>query len=202
MLLHRYFGSHGFETLKEAKLKTSKLSSFNDPFEFLFRATGNMTAKKAREYLLSRRHNPDFLQTASQFIPGLLTNKNVDKIISKKIPQLTAVMVANFEKYKKMSLDNRVITTDKFLRVICFSDANVKPLDEILIWSHYSKKHEGIRIGFEIPDGITYPFKIIKITYQEKRHEVDFSNGFSDEAVGQVLIDSAKIKSPSLAIRE
>lgn len=195
MLLHRYFGSHAFETLKEVKLKTSKLSSFNDPFEFLFRATGNMTAKKAREYFLGRRHNPDFLQTASQFIPGLLTDKRANKILDKKIPQLTAVMVANFDKYKNMSLDNRIITTDKFLRVICFSDAKVEPLDEILIWSHYAKKHEGVRIGFEIPDGITNPFKMFKIKYQKERHEVDFSNGFSDEAVGQVLIDSAKVKS-------
>jgi hypothetical protein len=195
MLLHRYFGSHAFETLKEAKLKTSKISSFNDPFEFLFRATGNMTAKKAREYLLSRRHKPDFLQIASQFIPGLLTDKKADKILDKKIPQLTAIMVANFEKYKNMSLENRVITTDKYMRVVCFSDAKVKPLDEILIWSHYAKMHKGVRIGFEIPDGITLEFKIFKIKYQEMRHEVDFSNGFSSEVVGQVLIDSAKVKS-------
>lgn len=194
MLLHRYFGSHAFETLSDLKLKTSRISGFNDPFEFLFRTTGNMTAKKARDYFLARRNNPDFLQTASQFIPNLSTSKRAIKALDKKLPQLAAIMVANFEKYKSMSLDNRVITTDQFLRVVCFSDAKVEPLDEILIWSHYAKKHEGVRIGFEIPDGIN-PFKIFKIKYQKERHEVDFSNGFLDEAVGQAYFDSAKVKS-------
>ena len=195
MLLHRYFGSHAFETLKEAKLKTSRLSSFNDPFEFLFRATGNMNAKRAREYILSRRNNADFLHTASQFIPGLFVDKKADKVFEKKIPQLIANMVANFEKYKNMPLENRERMTDKTIRVICFSDANVKPLDEILIWSHYAKRHEGVRIGFEIPDEIKWEFEIFKIKYQEKRLEVDFSYGFSNETTGRALIDSAKVKS-------
>jgi hypothetical protein len=195
MLLHRYLGSHAYETLKDAKLKTSRISSFNDPFEFLFCATGNMTAKKAREYILSRRHHPDFLQTAARHIPGLLVNRKAGKILDKRLPQMIASMVANFERFKNVALENRISLSDEIMRVICFSDPKVKLLDEILIWSHYAKKHEGIRIGFEFPDGNKHQFEISKIKYQEKRIEVDFSNGFSSETVGHALVESAKIKS-------
>jgi hypothetical protein len=53
MLLHRYFGSHAFETLKEAKLKTSRISGFNDPFEFLINTTGKMTPEQAQKRIHS-----------------------------------------------------------------------------------------------------------------------------------------------------
>jgi len=40
MILHHYFASHAFEALIEARLKTAKISDFNDPFEFLGHPVG------------------------------------------------------------------------------------------------------------------------------------------------------------------
>jgi hypothetical protein len=71
----------------------------------------------------------------------------------------------------------------------------LNPLDEILLWSHYAKMHEGFRIGFEFPEAIKFPFKIFKIVYQEKRFEIDLAQGITNPTIGQAIVDSAKVKS-------
>jgi hypothetical protein len=195
MLLYRYFASHAFETLKEAKLKASRITSFNDPFEFLFLTKGKITPKHAREYVLSRLNDVDFLDFAARNIPGLLTARNPQKVLKKHLPSLIANIVKRADDVKQTPLTAREEAADRTIRVVCFSDSAIDSLHEILLWSHYSKSHEGVRIGFEIPDGITYPFKISKIIYQEKCFEIDFSLGISNYNVGQGLVDSTKVKS-------
>src|SRR6266478_1619803 len=61
MLLHRYFNSHVFETLKDAKLKTSRISSFNDSFEFLYVIVGKTTPEEAKRYVNSKLCDPVLL---------------------------------------------------------------------------------------------------------------------------------------------
>jgi hypothetical protein len=95
----------------------------------------------------------------------------------------------------QMPLRDREQLADKIIRVISFSDSTINPLDEILLWSHYAKSHEGIRIGFEFPDGIKYPFTISKIAYRDNRFEIDYSQGIMNVTVGQALVDGVKVKS-------
>ncbi len=196
MLLHRYFGSHGFETLKEAKLKTSRVSTFNDPFEFLWVQVGKMTAKNARNYILSRRDSPEFLEIARSCFPSIQKEKDLKRTIRDRLPQMVINLVKNFDMVNEESLKNRELVADKNARLICFTDPlGIKPLDEILVWSHYANKHKGIRIGFEFPGGIKHPFKIVKVAYQAKRVEIDLSLGAHTSAVQKALVDSMKVKS-------
>ena len=195
MLLHKYFGSHAYETLKEAKLKTSRITSFNDPFEFLFVTKGKITAKIAHDYALNRFNQPDFLPIAIKLIPELLTSNNPKKLIRKNLPRLTAFLVKNSEEIVNTPLKLREQMADKSTRIVSFTDAETKPLNQILLWSHYAKKHEGVRIGFDFPDGIKFPFKIFKVIYQDKRFEIDFAQGITSMNIGHALVDSAKVKS-------
>ncbi|MDB6020652.1 MAG: hypothetical protein JWQ04_509 [Pedosphaera sp.] len=193
MLLYRYFASHVYETLKETRLKTSRITSFNDPFEFLFVTKGKFTAKMAREYVKSRLNNPDFLNLAALRIPGLLESKNPQRVLKANIPRIIANMVANPEMIMEAPLKLREQMSDKTTRVVSFSDSNINPLDEILLWSHYARMHEGIRIGFEFPNGIKNPFTISKIIYQDKRFAIDYSQGLTN--LKYALVESAKVKS-------
>lgn len=194
MLLYRYFGSHTYETLRDAKLKASRLTNFNDPFEYLFVTKGKITASMARKYVLSRLDHPDFLRQAALRIPGLLTSKNPKQLLEPHIPRITANLVNNSESIVRLPLREREQLAES-IRVVSFSDAKSKSLDEILLWSHYAKMHEGIRIGFEFPEDIKYPFKVYKVNYSEKRYEIDFANGILTFDVLQALIESAKVKS-------
>jgi len=190
MLLHRYFGSHAYETLKEAKLKTSRISDFNDPFEFLYISAWRTDAKKVREYILSQLDSPEFQAEATRCVPGF-TKAGA----SQHIPKLVAGMISNRDKLIEQDLESRQELTDKYMRVVCFSAADVKPSDEILMWSHYAAKHSGVRVGFEFPDGIRNPFMIAKIEYCENRVEVDYSFGSPIEEMKTALTKSATTKS-------
>lgn len=195
MLLHRYFGSHAFETLKEAKLKTTRITSFNDPFEFLFVTTGKFTAPIARKYVLSRLKDPEFLQIVAHNFPGLRTAKNPNKFLEKNTPLIVANFVKNSDSIMQLPFKMREEMADRSTRIVCFSNSSINPLDEILLWSHYAKMHEGIRVGFEFPKDIKFPFKIYKVDYREKRLVIDVSQGLSDQSLGQAVVDSAKVKS-------
>jgi Protein of unknown function (DUF2971) len=195
MLLYRYFGSHAFETLKEAKFKTSRITSFNDPFEFLFLTKGKMTAPVARKYVLSRLKDPEFLQIVASNFPGLRTAKNPKKYLETSIPLIIANFVNNSENIIKLPVEMREGMADRGTRVVCFSNSAINPRDEILLWSHYANKHKGVRIGFEFPKDIKFPFKISKVDYREKRFVIDVSQGLSDQTLGDAIVASAKMKS-------
>ena len=195
MLLHRYFGSHAFETLKEAKFKTSRITSFNDPFEFLFVTEGKLTAQQVRKYISARRNDYEFLQIVAYNFPGFRTAKNPQKYLDEISPLIVANFVKNSENIIKLPFEMREEMADKGTRIVCFSNSVISQLDEILLWSHYAKKHEGVRIGFEFPNDIRFPFKIFKVDYREKRLAIDVSQGLSDQTLGHAVVDSAKIKS-------
>ena len=51
MILHRYLGSHLEDTVLNQRLKASKPSQFNDPFEFRFKALDDVSGDKLDYYL-------------------------------------------------------------------------------------------------------------------------------------------------------
>ena len=188
MLLHRYFGSHALETLKAAKLKTTRITSFNDPFEFLFVTTGKFTAPIARQYVHSRLKDPEFLQIVAHNFPGLRTAKDPKKFLEKITPLIIANFVNKSDDMMQIPFKMREEMADSSTRIVCFSNSAINPLDEILLWSHYAKMHEGIRIGFEFPKDIKFPFKIYKVDYSEKRLVIDVSQGLSNQTLGRRLL--------------
>jgi len=195
MLLHRYFGSYALETLKEAKFITTRITSFNDPFEFLFVTTGKFTAPIARKYVISRLKDPEFLQIVAHNFPRFRTAKDPKKFLEKNTPLIIANFVKNSDDIMQIPFKMREEMADSSTRIVCFSNSVINPLNEILLWSHYAKMHKGIRIGFEFPKDIKFPFKIFKVDYSEKRLVIDVSQGLSNQTLGQAIVDSAKMKS-------
>jgi hypothetical protein len=195
MLIHRYFASHAFETLKEEKLKTSRITDFNDPFEFQFCTKGQITPKMAREYFNSRLDDPNFWLVVAQRMPDLITSSNPRKLLKLRAPTIIANLVASSAQIVALPLQLREQMADRTTRVVSFSDANVSPQNEILLWSHYANKHEGIRIGFEFPPEIKHPFKIFQVQYREGLFEIVYSPDKPILDVGYALVECAKVKS-------
>jgi hypothetical protein len=199
MLLHRYFGSHAFETLKEAKLKTARISSFNDPFEFLY--VGHfepMTAERARKYIRAQRKSPAtllLLGLTNRISVNPLSEKTIKKRLDANEPTMVARLVEKWPEIaekSKMSFERQREILDTELRAVCLSDeSKVEPLDDILLWSHYANKHKGIRIGFEFPEGIKEPFEIFPMVYQKNRVKVNLSFWENVELVGKELEECA-----------
>jgi Protein of unknown function (DUF2971) len=193
MLLFRYFGSHALETLQDNLLKAATVSSLNDPFELLYQLAGTMTVAKAKHHLKQRIKTDQFFAVAQLHNPAIRTKKDLKKFMTANRDSIAKKLVSN---YPKLKADTFIESyADRTLRIICFSESTVDRLDEILIWSHYANKHRGTRIGFEFPDGITNPFKIVPIQYQPTRIALDLTKSVETDHVKKALTESVKIKS-------
>jgi hypothetical protein len=175
MLFHRYFGSHAFETLRDAELKTSRISEFNDPFEFAYRTVGVMTPEIARSQTLARINAPGFYDTVLAQAPGLGTHKKARRFIKKKIPTMTAMLQANTPQLVEKLKNQREEIADESVRLVCFSVPEISPASEILQWSHYANKHAGVRIGFELPLGLSGWGKLVPVKYRNDRVPLDIT---------------------------
>ncbi len=200
MILYRYFGTHAFETLQAAELKTSRISSFNDSFEFLYVTVGKTTQVEAETYLDSHLCDPIFhydLIRANQESANPRSHAEMKKRLSDMRSPLAEDVVKAWRKIvekTELPLERKRQIIDEELRAICFSKPNSgKTIDEILLWSHYADKHKGIRIGFEFPDEINERFKVREVIYQKNRVEVVFSLGSECPAL-EALEKSALVK--------
>ena len=142
MLLFRYFGSHGFETFRDARLKASRISTFNDPFECMYRIVGEMTIGKANEYIKSRIHSPVFAALVRQKVPAIKSKNDLRRFVGASRSKAAKHLVDNYELIKNKTSEEREAIMDASLRVICFSESTAKPIDEILMWSHYADNLE------------------------------------------------------------
>ena len=81
---------------------------------------------------------------------------------------------------------------DEHFRISCFSSKDVLQCEEILMWSHYANKHQGMRIKFSLNDMRTYPYYIKRIRYEKERIELDLA---SDKwGNSEALMDICRMK--------
>ena len=78
---------------------------------------------------------------------------------------------------------------DALFRICCFSSNEIEPQEEILLWSHYANKHQGIRITFDFDPTINPRYALKKIKYSPTRVGLDLRAGDSLRAE-QGLTDS------------
>ena len=202
MILHRYFGSHALDTLKDAKLKTSRISSFNDSFEFLFVSIGRATPEEAQRYVNFKLCDPVLFVRSCPNKPKIRKSKNrcrnkgaAEREMTPSLKGDVIKVWPDIVKKTELPIERRRQIIDQELRAICFSDpSGVTRTEEILLWSHYANRHEGIRMGFEFPVGIKEPFEIREITYEKNRVEVVFSLEGEGAAL-KALEESASVKS-------
>jgi hypothetical protein len=193
MLLFRYFGSHALETLQGNLLKAATISSLNDPFELLYRLAGTMTVAKAKHHLKQRIKTDQFFAVAQLHNPAIKTKKDLKRFVAANRDSLVKNFASGYSQLKAEKLVGSM--SDRSLRVVCFSESTVDQLDEILIWSHYADKHKGARIGFEFPDGITFPFKVVQVDYRKERIVLNLSEGLGSDHVKVALTEMLKVKS-------
>jgi len=142
MILHRYLASHAFDTLRDAKLKTSRISSFNDPFEFLYVSVGKTTPEDVERFVRNRHSGPFFALCKSmleQLVPGLLFTENDFRLFLNDPKKIAGIAQEwpEIVKREDLTFERRRHLIDRELRAICFCDpSRVSLLDEILLWSY------------------------------------------------------------------
>lgn len=188
MRLHRYFKDHADTTLREKRLLLKKVSDFNDPFEFANLISCSVQVEEAEDGL---RLWPEdeinkFLGQISQFIPG---GKLKETTPRRRFAELFSRMQGELPAYADICQE----VADRYFRVCCFSKFDVSPEHEILLWSHYANKHQGVRIEFEMNEMLP----LAGVNYSEKRYNFDVSKApdanFLREAFNQIFTTKSDV---------
>lgn len=167
MILHRYMSSHLEDVLINRRLRVAKASTFNDPFEFCYRHEGTYDKATAERVLIRRIQSGELIPKV-QAIPEF-SDWSEEKIIQHMMKNSSMVlphMVEFTPKTHQGQINAVHHHGDSTMRVVCFSDIPTKQEDEILLWSHYAKSHEGIRIWLN-SDYFEYPLnRLYQVHYE------------------------------------
>ena len=140
MIFYRYLGSHWMDTLRDGRLKVSRLQEFNDPYDCLGVCVGQYPISTVKQHFLN--------QSSIVYETTVNTAKNLNKTID-----VAAVMLAKehvrgmSNQMAKMITDRDSVSAIKF--ILCFSGAQENDSSHSLMWSHYANKCNGVRPGFD-----------------------------------------------------
>jgi Protein of unknown function (DUF2971) len=197
-MLHRYFSSHAAETIRSKLLRVSLITSFNDPFEFLYYPEVNLTIGNTKTFLKRQMLKSDeFYRTCQQRFPHIKNKKDFKKFVAENRDLLTEELREGYQNIAPLSLEDRERMVNTSLRVICFSNSDLNRFDEILVWSHYADSHKGVRLGFEFP-ATALPFTLTPVVYRENRVKIDFGKTIgvtSPQKLMDALLEALKVKS-------
>lgn len=178
MKYYRYFGYQKpgddfiFKSLNDKLFRASRVSSFNDPFDF-FPYVEPLRGQSLESYITQ-------LVEQNGQLNGDVVRRNL----------------STFE-YDRNLADEFV---DENLRVICFSAAEkLTPQADILMWSHYASKHHGVRVTFEIPEPADDRMRqMFQVLYSDDRVKIELEKVFQfplPPEQGQILWRTAVTKS-------
>lgn len=187
MKLQKYLNAkYGIDAILHSALKVSLPTELNDPFEFLPKEVGKWTKAKVKRYLKDKARQNRIYNYQKQ--KGIVKNKRQFKEALKDLDSIAESLVEKFQSKEYWDyIQSSKQDNDQFMRLISFSSDNAKEDDQILMWSHYSNNHFGIRLHYD-PDSIMLPcFELREVNYSIDRPPVDHTlDGKSNDFIFQL----------------
>ena len=178
---YRYIGPFLEDTLINGTLKVSSILSFNDPFEYRVKQPIPNDQECLKRIWFHLKNEPDFLnECATDLCISNKANKIIEEIKSNKdyFEYLKPRIVRAIQKTHQNVLSQFIKDANEPIKHICLvdSDKEIKPNSDILMWSHYTNNHKGLRLLLEFDiDLIESPHNIYNIEYTEDQPSSDFS---------------------------
>jgi len=175
MKLYRYFDENGIDVIRNLRLKASKPNKLNDPFEFLPAITGEPSLAVFK----SRMKDPLLINRAyaASKQKGNVENKRAFKRSWSKNSVKDA-----FESFRtkiipglREEVDEQKEKLSKNYRIVCFSniEEELDSSNEILMWAHYAKNHNGFRICFNKNLLVLSRASLFPMNYSKERPSID-----------------------------
>ena len=143
MKLYRYLDARwGVQSVLDGYFKLSKPSEFNDPLDCAGSVRGQPDPKVIQKYIREKKLVGRF--RAADLLSGCDNNWSEADIEEKYLNDYN-------KQFTMLCLDKRSV--DRFVSLLCFANAEELTSDaDILMWSHYADKGNGVRITFEFDD--------------------------------------------------
>jgi hypothetical protein len=155
------------KTLSDGMLKASSVDEFNDPFEFRW-APKLASYNDALEAAHEKTKNSKFISKAMK--EWGLTRSKTKKLLKKGKPKIAKTLLENVDLNASNLLDD-IPTHAAHCRLICFVEDEISQNSDMLMWSHYTGGHKGVRLHMNI-ESPEQAF-LERITYQDELVEVN-----------------------------
>ncbi len=146
--VYRFFSDeeHNFRGLAENYLWFSEVDKFNDPFEVVIKSGDfdfkQLSSAQLKAFLLSNKGitfgDPD---TDNSYVIGDFSDEKLERFVVEKYHEVVEALNVIVLEIIKQKQNNKFH---------CLAhDANIKPLESRLMWSHYSNGLRGFVIEFD-----------------------------------------------------
>ncbi len=195
MILTRYLGSHLEDILMNCRLKVSKVSELNDPFEFRYKIVGKLKRDVAAAYYRRRLEKEEFIQQIRNHnkFHGK-SNLEIKHYFQENITTIIDNMLDSVSDSNKQVIDDVTDAADRTVRIICFSKPTDKRLKEILLWSHYTQNHSGFRIWINISLEAPLPITTSDVVYSDDLISIDVNDLYGGQDAMPVLKEAMMTK--------
>lgn len=172
MILCKYLDSAGcLDVIRNRRLSATDPTTFNDPFEIKPGIIGEPDRDKTFRHLYD-----NLLPGLSSAIEKALPDFD-DKIVSIDHDAAWKIIERDLKSDLMETIEKGLERASQSLRIICFCNPNeIREGDDILLWSHYGDKHEGVRIFFETDDIKILSTNLFAVSYSSERASIDITD--------------------------
>lgn len=145
--LYKYWSiESALRFLRNHNIKFSRYDEFNDPFECAFHLYGTYSNKEAIDYILKNQNMEDNEQ--ARLVASTFTTNDIKSLIDNTIKE-------------------DILSS---MGIFCMTETP----ENILMWAHYAKGHEGVCIKFDLlKDPYTFS-TLVKMNYSTGFMNLDF----------------------------
>ena len=170
-LLFKYCDPRGVEILKHLKLKITPPIEFNDPFEFMPKVDTGFT----RDGIEKRLTSTKLMRGVWRKIAGDLDFESFREAYMKELRRPSARHVRGtlieLQSAATRAKENMLTFMSRRFGVACYSEV----ADDILMWAHYAKSHQGLVIGFDVQHRFfRYGENLMPVIYRSERVDAYF----------------------------
>ncbi len=199
-ILYKYTDSGGKDIILNSRLKVNDPDKFNDPFELALNiqevSVSNVkkslkNKNKLRSFFEKGVRSGKLHESWKEFRKRNSDPHYRDKIANELAPNLSYRLKENFNQQNGSVAD--------YFLLCCFCGFSLCPMDEVLMWAHYSDGLRGLRFSFEKDLLAKRSTEISKVQYLERIVTADlncFIGGDKDSFCKNLELSlSAKSKS-------
>jgi hypothetical protein len=152
-MIYRYCKQTGFDILLNLRLRASKISEFNDPFELAFGIETETALENIRKDYQERPRLINAWKLTLREHKVNFDENSIEDIIGK----VAEFQISDLRRVGKLVQDS----WKEKMGVTCFS----RKKDIIQMWAHYADDHRGIVIGIDESKIMTDPKELAEVEY-------------------------------------
>ncbi|MDF2570185.1 MAG: hypothetical protein K0R55_1789, partial [Sporomusa sp.] len=147
MMLYKYLTPERIDVLQNCSLRYTQPGAFNDPFEV--KPYVNKHAEKQDAHTMLEKAAPEVIRQVYQESPSefraIISYEKFCEFAKQKIAGSSDIIFGMIEICTPII---RQLFAGKFNELLGILSLSEKP-DNLLMWAHYSRSHEGYVIGFD-----------------------------------------------------